>query len=261
MPSRAATSATRRLPKPRAATSAKPRLGDEHRAERDAPAAVARELVDARERAHAAAHVDREALDLADRPDRRRVGRAGVVVLLERGREVDHVHPGGTLLSEGAGDGHRVVRVDLHARAVAALQAHDLAGDEVDSREYDHARTSPGAAEPDAPHTATGAASAAASILACAAASASGSTSSAARPRAHRAHEVPQDVEAAPGALLGVELAAEHVAARHDAREAPRVVRPRRHDGRVHVVGERVGVGEVHVRPLGEPLDEGARRA
>ena len=119
-----------------------PGFRHEHGAERDPPGPVARELVDAGERAHAAAHVDREAVDGADGLDGSAVGRARLLVLLERGGQVDDMHPSRALLGERAGHGDRVVGVHFAAAAVAALQAHDLATDQVDGGKQDHERTS-----------------------------------------------------------------------------------------------------------------------
>ena len=120
----------------------KRRLADEHRAQGDALGPHGAQLVDARERAHAAAHVDGQAVHLADGANRRVVGRTGPLVLLEGARQVHDVHPRGALLGEVPGHGGRVVRVDLAAGAVATLEAHDLARDEIDGWEQNHAQTS-----------------------------------------------------------------------------------------------------------------------
>ena len=116
----------------------KRRLAHEHRPQRDAPHAEGAQPVDARERAHAAAGVHGEALDLADGLDGGVVGGARGLVLLERGGKVDDVHPRGTLPGEVVGDGRRVLRVDLHLGAVATLEADDLAAHEVDGWKQDH---------------------------------------------------------------------------------------------------------------------------
>ena len=110
----------------------KTRLGHQHGAQRNATRTVAGQLVDARERADAAAHVHGQTVDAADGLNRRRVGGARVLVLAKGSGQVDDVHPARTLLGKGAGDGNGVVGIYLAAAAVAALQAHDLAADQID---------------------------------------------------------------------------------------------------------------------------------
>jgi len=110
----------------------KSRLGHDHRAQRDATRAIAGKLVDACKRANAAAHVHGQTVDAADSLYRRRVGSARVLVLAKGSGQVDDVHPARTLLGKGAGNGHGVVGIYLAAAAVAALQAHDLAADQID---------------------------------------------------------------------------------------------------------------------------------
>ena len=106
--------------------------GDALDAEREQP-------LERGKRAHAAARIHADALDAADRGDGGGVGRLGCGILLERRREVDDVDPGGTAGAELLGDGHGIVGIDLHPRTVAALEAHDLAGDQIDGGEDDHA--------------------------------------------------------------------------------------------------------------------------
>ena len=116
----------------------KARLGHEHRAQRNATRAVAGKLVDTRERANAAAHVHRQTVDAADGLNRRRIGSACVLVLAKSGGQVDNVHPARALLGKRAGNGHGVVGIYLAAAAIAALQAHDLAADQIDCGKQDH---------------------------------------------------------------------------------------------------------------------------
>ena len=120
----------------------KTRLGRQHGAQRNAASAIAGQLVDARERADAAAHVHGQAVDAADSLDRRRVGSARVLVLAKGSGQVDDVHPARALLGKRAGNGHGVVGIYLAAAAVAALQAHDLAADQIDCGKQDHRPTS-----------------------------------------------------------------------------------------------------------------------
>ena len=120
----------------------KTRLGHQHGAQRNAASAIAGQLVDARERADAAAHVHGQTVDAADGLDRRRVGSACVLVLAKGSGQVDDVHPARTLPGKRAGNGHGVVGIYLAAAAVTALQAHDLAADQIDSGKQDHRPTS-----------------------------------------------------------------------------------------------------------------------
>lgn len=116
----------------------KTRLGHQHGAQRNATRTVAGQLVDARERADAAAHVHRQTVDAADGLNRRRASSARVLVLAKGGGQVDDVHPARALLGKRAGNGHGVVGIYLAAAAVAALQAHNLAADQIDCGKQDH---------------------------------------------------------------------------------------------------------------------------
>ena len=116
----------------------KTRLGHQHGAQRNAARTVAGQLVDARERADAAAHVHGQTVDAADGLNRRRVGSACVLVLAKGSGQVDDVHPACALLGKRASNGHGVVGIYLAAAAVATLQAHDLAADQIDCGKQDH---------------------------------------------------------------------------------------------------------------------------
>lgn len=116
----------------------KTRLGHQYGAQCDTACPEASQLVDARERADAAAHVHGQAVDAADSLNRRRVGSARVLVLAKGGGQVDDVHPACALLGKRAGNGHGVVGIYLAAATVAALQAHDLAVDQIDCGKQDH---------------------------------------------------------------------------------------------------------------------------
>ncbi len=116
----------------------KPRLAHQNRTERDALATERRELIDARKRANATTDIHREALDRADRLDSTGIGLARLFVLLERSGKIDDVHPCCALLRKRARHGSGIVAVHLHMLPVAALKAHHLAGDKVDSRKENH---------------------------------------------------------------------------------------------------------------------------
>ena len=116
----------------------KTRLGHQHGPQRNTARAIAGQLVDACERADAAAHVHGQTVDAADSLDRRRVGSACVLILAKGSGQIDNVHPACTLLGKRAGDGDGVVGIYLAAAAIAALQAHDLADEQIDCGEQDH---------------------------------------------------------------------------------------------------------------------------
>lgn len=88
--------------------------------------------------ADTSAAVDLDARRRADGADGGRVGGAGLLVLLERRGEIDHVDPFGAALREVARNGGGIVGVDVHTRAVAALQAHDLAAHQVNRGKENH---------------------------------------------------------------------------------------------------------------------------
>ena len=116
----------------------KTRLGHQHGAQRNAASTIAGQLVDARERADAAAYVHGQTVDAADGLDRRRVGSACALVLAKGRGQVYDVHPARALLGKRAGDGHGIVGIYLAAAAVTTLQAHDLAADQIDCGKQDH---------------------------------------------------------------------------------------------------------------------------
>ena len=116
----------------------KTRLGHQHGAQRNTVSTIAGQLVDARERADAAAHVHGQTVDAADGLNRHRISSACVLVLAKGSGQVDDMHPACALFGKRAGDGHRVVGIYLAAAPVAALQAHDLAADQIDCGKQDH---------------------------------------------------------------------------------------------------------------------------
>ena len=115
-------------------------VADKGRAHRDAPRAEGEQPLERSERADPSPGIDPDSRHGANTPDGRRIGSLSRSVLLERCREVDHMHPPRTAIAEILGNGHGIIGIDLHMGAIAALEAHDLPADEVDCGKDDHGR-------------------------------------------------------------------------------------------------------------------------
>ena len=105
--------------------------------------AIPRKFIDACKRAHAAAHIDRQAIYLADRLDSARISLASGLILLERSRKIDHMEPRCALRGKLPRNRNGIVGINLAAASVAALQTNDLAANQIDSGKQNHASTSP----------------------------------------------------------------------------------------------------------------------